>query len=178
MMAELATFSVVLLLVMVGFATCFWAIYGNDSFSWLDSSQGNWLETEDGCDGSASSVTTEFGNFWDSVLTLFSAMLGDFDFSKFSLGDSSENECIYVPHREAGVILLVVYLIIMAVMLLNLLIAVLSTAHSKVYGNAEKQFHAARAKLIVQSRDDVVHDVLPPPFSLIKPISGLLWPSW
>lgn len=55
-------------------------------------------------------------------------------------------------------------------------IAVLSTAHFEVYKNADKQFHLARAKIILQSREDVLHDVLPPPFSLIKPILGLAWP--
>lgn len=77
---------------------------------------------------------------------------------------------------QAGIALLVVYLIIMAVMLLNLLIAVLSTAHAEVDRNAEKEFHLARAKIILQSGEDVLNDVLPPPFNLIKPALGMIWP--
>lgn len=165
MLTELATFSVVLLLVMLGFSTCFWALYGNES-----------IAVDYDCGSSEHSLNVAFGTFGDSLLTLFGAMLGNFSFMEFYETEIDGEVCSLKTYRDAGVVLLVVYLIIMAVMLLNLLIAVLSTAHAAVYRNAEKQFHAARAKLIVQSRDDVVHDVLPPPFSLIKPISGLLWP--
>lgn len=79
-------------------------------------------------------------------------------------------------YPDAGVALLVLYLIIMAVILMNLLIAVLSTAHSVVDQNAEKEFHLARAKIILQSGEDVVNGVLPPPFNLIEPILGVLCP--
>lgn len=72
--------------------------------------------------------------------------------------------------------MMVIYLVIMAVMLLNLLIAVLSTAHTEVQRNASKEFQLARAKIILQSGDDVRDDVLPPPFNLIRPIIGTVWP--
>lgn len=165
MISELSTFSIVLLLVMLGFSTGFWALFSQDSIS-----QDDIICTQ---------IRDAFGSFGDSVLTLFSAMLGEFSFEAFEPEeeDDDEIECRNTRNRQAGVVLLVVYLIIMAVMLLNLLIAVLSTAHAAVYQDAEKQFHAARAKLIVQSRDDVLHDVLPPPFNLIKPVSGVLWPT-
>ncbi len=35
----------------------------------------------------------------------------------------------------------------------------------------------ARAKIILQSGEDVKNDVLPPPFNLIKPVLGLVWPG-
>ncbi|CAM9277026.1 unnamed protein product [Scytosiphon promiscuus] len=62
----------------------------------------------------------------------------------------------------------------MSILLLNLLIAVLSTAHAEVYANAEKEFHLARAKLIQQSWQDVQKERQPPPINLIMPIVGLL----
>lgn len=65
-------------------------------------------------------------------------------------------------------------MITMGVVLLNLLIAVLSTAHDKVYENAEKEFHLARARLIYQSAHVVANMRPPPPFNLIQVAFGLV----
>lgn len=65
-------------------------------------------------------------------------------------------------------------MVIMGVVLLNLLIAVLSTAHDKVYANAEKEFHLARARLIYQSARVVERRRPPPPLNLIKLVGGIL----
>lgn len=67
-----------------------------------------------------------------------------------------------------------VYMVILAVVLLNLLIAVLSTAHSKVYDNGDKEFHLARAKLIYQSARVVTRRRPPPPLNLVKAVLGTL----
>lgn len=64
-------------------------------------------------------------------------------------------------------------MVTMAVVLLNLLIAVLSTAHDKVYANAEKEFHLARAKLIFQSARVVARRRPPPPLNLAKVVLGV-----
>ena len=61
----------------------------------------------------------------------------------------------------------------MAVVLLNLLIAVLSTAHDKVYENAEKEFHLARARLVLQSARTVLRRRTPPPLNLIMVLLGV-----
>lgn len=61
-----------------------------------------------------------------------------------------------------------VYMITMGVVLLNLLIAVLSTAHDQVYANAEKEFHLARARLIYQSARVAKRNRPPPPLNLIR----------
>lgn len=170
MLTELAQFSLVLLLVMLGFAASFSALYDTNTVlvERLDPS----------CDVRDHPVVIAFGEIGDSLLTIFSAMLGEFDFSVFY--DRYQNaegfDCGGVMHIEAGVILMVIYLVIMAVMLLNLLIAVLSTAHSEVQQNASKEFQLARAKIIIQSGEDVLNDVLPPPFNLLKPILGAVWP--
>ncbi|CAM9118086.1 unnamed protein product, partial [Sphacelaria rigidula] len=60
----------------------------------------------------------------------------------------------------------------MLVLLLNLLIAVLSTRHAEVYANAEKEFHLARAKLIQYSWKAVSYGRQPPPFNLVTPVLG------
>lgn len=65
-------------------------------------------------------------------------------------------------------------MVTMSVVLLNLLIAVLSTAHDEVYVNAEKEFHLARARLIVQSARSVARRRPPPPLNLLKVVSGVV----
>ncbi|CAM9931417.1 unnamed protein product, partial [Ectocarpus sp. 13 AM-2016] len=115
-----------------------------------------------------------FGTFGRSFVTVFSAALGGPD---FELYEAAGSECrCKLPDgaREAGIFLMVVYMVIMAVVLLNLLIAVLSTAHSKVYDNADKEFHLARAKLIYQSARVVTHRRPPPPLNLVKAVVGTL----
>lgn len=62
----------------------------------------------------------------------------------------------------------------MSVVLLNLLIAVLSTAHGEVHANADKEFHLARAKLIYQSAYVVQCQRLQPPLNLIKLVFGVV----
>lgn len=170
MLTELAQFSLVLLLVMLGFAASFSALYDTNTVlvERLDPS----------CDVSDHPVVQAFGKIGDSLLTIFAAMLGEFDFTVFyeRYDNGAGVDCGGVMHVEAGVTLMVIYLVIMAVMLLNLLIAVLSTAHSEVQQNASKEFQLARAKIIIQSGEDVLNDVLPPPFNLLKPVLGAVWP--
>lgn len=65
-------------------------------------------------------------------------------------------------------------MVTMSVVLLNLLIAVLSTAHDEVYANAEKEFHLARARLIYQSARVIAERRPPPPLNLMKVAFGLV----
>lgn len=65
-------------------------------------------------------------------------------------------------------------MIVMALVLLNLFIAVLSTAHDQVYVNAEKEHHLARATLIHQAARVVATRTPPPPLNLIKLVLGVL----
>lgn len=82
---------------------------------------------------------------------------------------SSIPTCVLLSARSRQV-----YTITMSVVLLNLLIAVLSTAHDEVYVNAEKEFHLARARLVVQSARSVAHRRPPPPLNLIRLGFGVL----
>lgn len=172
-MTQLSQFSLVLLLVMLGFATSFTALYGTNTVLVAD-------ELEDStCDVNDHPAVQAFGSLGDALLTMFSSMLGEFNFEVFDQNYENDNgeDCGGITYLKAGVVLMVLYLIIMAVMLLNLLIAVLSTAHSEVQQNSSKEFQLARAKIILQSGEDVQNDVLPPPFNLIKPILGAVWPT-
>lgn len=107
-----------------------------------------------------------------ALLTLFKAMLGDFDFDVLLEADGM---CERAPwSNAASVLLMVSYLVIMAILLLNLLIAVLSTAHAEVEKNAKQEFHLARSRAIQQTWQSVVDDLLPSPLNLIMPLLGVL----
>eukprot|EP00752_Nemacystus_decipiens_P016917 g15145.t1 len=73
-------------------------------------------------------LNEEFGTFSDAFLTMIRAMLGDFNFESFK----SARTCDISPWAEpAGVFFLVLYLAISAILLVNLVIAVLSTVHAE-----------------------------------------------
>lgn len=56
------------------------------------------------------------------------------------------------PMAEAGMVLLAFFLCVMNVTLLNLLIAILATAHARVEGNADKEAVLSEAIIITQYR--------------------------
>lgn len=57
-----------------------------------------------------------------------------------------------VPLGGAGVLLLVVFLCIVSIMLLNLLIAIMTTAHSRVQLDADKAATLSEALIITHYR--------------------------
>ena len=100
--------------------------------------------------------------FPEILLLLFKTLLGDVEaFDEFS--DSARNR--YSP---IGNTLLVLYLVIMTIMLLNLLIAVLSTAHAKVETNADKDLEVSKVRVVEHYRLIVALDILPAPFNLVQ----------
>ena len=104
-MSHLARFAVFLLVVMASFALAFHALFFT-------------------CDGVEPSLEDAFGTFWRSMLTMFESMLGGFDFDVLLSAD----ECNRPSWAyEASVWMLAGYEIIMAILLLNLLIAVMAT---------------------------------------------------
>ena len=92
-----------------------------------------------------------------SVLKVFKAMLGDTGFFDDFTGTRFD---------EVATLLLVFYLIIMTIMLLNLLIAVLSTAHANVEHSVLIRVSAAR--LFMSYRRVTAIDILPAPFNLVQ----------
>eukprot|EP00903_Cladosiphon_okamuranus_P014653 g13587.t1 len=165
MMSHTLRFSAFIAMVMLSFALAFQAVFhtcdpkANDSIP----------EGFEYC-----ALHDAFGSFGDSFVTVFSSALGGPDFDLFDdLGDGCRCD-LPSGARIAGISLMVVYMITMSVVLLNLLIAVLSTAHDEVYANAEKEFHLARARLIYQSARVVTRRRPPPPLNLIKVVLGLL----
>lgn len=95
--------------------------------------------------------------FRDSLLDVFQAMLGE-----VGLFD----EFVGTRFDVAATVLLVVYLVIMSIMLLNLLIAVMSTAHGKV--EELILIRVARARVYMFYRWVVNNDALPPPLNVVQ----------
>ena len=91
-------------------------------------------------------------------VSAFKAMLGE-----FSVLD--EYEFIY---SFWATLLIVLYLIIMTIILLNLLIAVLSTEHAKVDERSDREFSVSKVRMMKLYRSVVENDLLPPPFNLVQ----------
>ncbi|CAM9807163.1 unnamed protein product [Ectocarpus sp. 6 AP-2014] len=166
MISDTLRFSAFISVVMLSFALAFHAV-----FHTCGEFEDPTCNTNDDPDFP---LRDAFGTFGRSFVTVFSAALGGPD---FELYEAAGSECrCKLPDgaQEAGIFLMVVYMVIMAVVLLNLLIAVLSTAHSKVYDNGDKEFHLARAKLIYQSARVVTRRRPPPPLNLVKAVLGTL----
>lgn len=143
MVSHLLQFSAILMVVMIGFATSFYSLFSE-------------CESDD-MDGHD---MPSFRSFQGSVIILFDALLGNVDFVAF---DSRNIHCpgpAWIP--DLGVLLLSLYMIVMAIMLLNLLIAVLSTVHADVYKNVEKEFNLARTKIIYKTAAGVSQVTDPP----------------
>ena len=99
------------------------------------------------------------GTFGETMLALFKAMLGDTDlFDEFS-GER---------YDDVATVLVVMYVLIMTIMLLNLLVAILSTAHAQVQDNVGGEFRVSKARIIEYYRLVVDKDLLPAPFNLMQ----------
>ncbi|CAM9154443.1 unnamed protein product, partial [Hapterophycus canaliculatus] len=96
-------------------------------------------------------------SFRASLLDAFQAMLGEVGLFDDFIG---------TRHDLAATVLLVCYLVIMSIMLLNLLIAVLSTAHGKVEENV--LIRVARARVYTYYRWVVENDMLPAPLNVAQ----------
>ncbi|CAM9784847.1 unnamed protein product, partial [Scytosiphon promiscuus] len=156
MLSQTLRFSVFLVIFMASFALSFQSLFH-------------------GCDND-SMLGESFGHFHQALVVVFGAPLGDFSFHE--LFDEAADQCPDHPASnwvgDAGTLLLVAYLVVMAVILFNLLIAILSTAHFEVHKNGEQEFHAARARLIVQSARAVARRRIAPPLNLLQIVPGLL----
>lgn len=103
-------------------------------------------------------------SFGQTFQALFRAMLGETDL----FGDFSGSE-----YDDVASLLLVVYLFIVTIMLLNLLVAILSTSHSQVQDNAGIELKVSKARIVSHYRWVVKCDVLPAPFNLMQLVLSL-----
>ena len=110
MASVLMQFGVILVVVVMGFATSFFALF------------------------------RDVDSFGETLLYLFKTILGDVELFD-ELEDISREQ-----YAVVGYLLLVVFVIVVTIMLLNLLIAILSTAHADVHSNTEKEFKVSTAR--------------------------------
>lgn len=110
------------------------------------------------------SIFSELDTYRDTWLDVFKAILGE-----VGLFD----EFVGRRYEIAATLLLVFYLVVITVMLLNLLIAVLSTMHSKVQESAEREFKVSKARLIQYDRVIVHEPFIPSPFNLVQFVVSL-----
>lgn len=81
-------------------------------------------------------------------------------------GDAGVFDEVYgEPYGDVAVVLLTVYLVTMAIVLLNLLVAVLSAANAKTDGGSDRALKASKAAMIERYRDAVKSNRVPPPFN-------------
>eukprot|EP00903_Cladosiphon_okamuranus_P009455 g9014.t1 len=98
-----------------------------------------------------------YGECW---LDVFKAMLGEVGVFEDLYEDS--------VYRNVAKVLLVMYLLVVGVMLLNLLIAVLSTEHAKVDQQQDRAFRESKVQLMKLYGRIVEGDQLPTPFNLVQ----------
>lgn len=120
--------------------------------------------------GFAASFYSLFRNvdsFDFTLLSLFKTSLGDVGF--FDDLDETEREQFAVVGR----ILLIIFVVSVTIMLLNLLIAILSTAHADIHSNAEREFKVCRARTVQHYRLVVESNILPAPFNVLQLLLSL-----
>eukprot|EP00274_Cyanoptyche_gloeocystis_P002572 CAMPEP_0196654202 /NCGR_PEP_ID=MMETSP1086-20130531/3888_1 /TAXON_ID=77921 /ORGANISM="Cyanoptyche gloeocystis , Strain SAG4.97" /LENGTH=748 /DNA_ID=CAMNT_0041985819 /DNA_START=39 /DNA_END=2282 /DNA_ORIENTATION=+ len=126
MMTDMVKFMVIVSLVMIGFGQGFFLLFRTQAKYYV--------EHED------PPRHHRFQENWFSTqLKMFRALLGDFDFD--FVGDS---------FPILGPILLAIYLIIGAILLLNLLIAVLSQSYNTIQGRSEQEFKFGFAETVLE----------------------------
>lgn len=150
MARELFQFSMVMLVVILGFAMAFYALV---------------RETDD--------VFGEtYGETW---LRVFKAMLGEVSIFEEAMDnnckstledDLADHDCN--PYSPWITVLLVIYLIITSIMLLNLLVAVLTVQHQTVQENVDKEIKVSRIRVFEHYAGVVKNDTLPAPFNILQ----------
>ncbi len=87
-------------------------------------------------------IGENFGTFAMALLFVFQAPFGVFDFAIF---DRVDDDCPHLPAHvrarahDVGIVLLVAYIVVMALIIFNLLIAILSTTHREVRAQNRNQ---------------------------------------
>ena len=133
-MAEvLLKFGVILAVILMSFASSFYALF------------------------------RDVDSFYQTSLNLFMTMLGD-----VALFDELEENSSREEYASVGRLLLVAFVIIVTIMLLNLLIAILTTAHADVHSNMEREFKVSTARTVQHYRLVVELDILPAPFNALQ----------
>ncbi|GIL82564.1 hypothetical protein Vretifemale_11358, partial [Volvox reticuliferus] len=103
-------------------------------------------------------LTAEYSGFPEAMLQLFSSMLGNFDFTAF--------DNLTTVQQLYGIIVLVIFLIISAILLMNLLIAIITNRYRPQEVEAESQFK--KAQIVSYYQTQVTRNLVCSPFCLCQ----------
>jgi hypothetical protein len=99
----------------------------------------------------------EFSTLVTTMHTMFRVHFGDFTF-----------DFAGAKHHTAAFLMFGVFLGLVLIVMMNLLIAILSTEHGKVEGQVVKLFNFKRAKLLLTLKKQFASHHMPPPFNLLQ----------
>eukprot|EP00198_Chlamydomonas_reinhardtii_P005461 XP_001694797.1 predicted protein [Chlamydomonas reinhardtii] len=99
-----------------------------------------------------------YGNFAASMLSLFSSMLGNFDLTIY--------DGLPPAQRLYGIIMSVIFLVISAILLLNLLVAIITNRYRPEEVEAETKFK--KAQIVNYYQTQVSRNLVCSPFSLLQ----------
>jgi ankyrin repeat protein len=103
-----------------------------------------------------------FEDFGESVLTLFGGMFGNLEFTIFDRSNVFE---VSESNRVIGIALACMYMLIAAVLLVNLLIAMMTQTYTTVRNKFAAEYIFSRVKTIWQY--DQTRNILHPPFNIL-----------
>ncbi|GIL42496.1 hypothetical protein Vafri_457, partial [Volvox africanus] len=101
-------------------------------------------------------LASEYNSFPQAMLQLFSSMLGNFDFTAF--------DNLTTLQKLYGIIILVIFLVISAILLMNLLIAIITNRYRPQEVEAESQFK--KAQVVSYYQTQVTRNLVCSPFCL------------
>lgn len=125
--SDIVPFLVLALCVMFGFAVAFYILYRH-------------VSPDEECpdDDQFQSMHEAFGNFKRTFFTVFSYVFGDFDL----------DDIYKAPESNTTIIVFVLYMVIIAIILLNMLIAIMGESFNRILSDEDTRFVKARAMAI------------------------------
>jgi len=143
---DIGYFLLILLVFLAGFSFCFFTITQTD------------LHDYDGGDEALDTMKASFGTMWLTLMSLFSAMTGNYDLSLF------QGSSFY------GVltVLYILYILAQAIIMLNLLIAIMGDSFENVQQMARGEWRGEQTKIILEL-EGVVAKVSPSILAIYNP---------
>jgi len=128
-------FLLLLLVFITGFSNCLYMITQVDLYDYYHHDEGIVKE-----EGRLSAMHDNFGSCWYTVLSVFSAMTGNYDLSLF------QGSSLYV----LATLLYLSYIIAQAIVMLNILIAIMGGSFADVQAMARGEWRREQAKIVME----------------------------
>lgn len=136
--ADVVTFLIILAMFLFGFSTCVGAIYSSYCYVHPNSSKAN-------CTGEMTGQIPEsVDGIFNSLQTLFWGLFGIIDLSEFEIRGTDHKPAETV----VGTLILAAWMVAALIVMLNLLIALISSSFENVQEHAEIEWKFARAKIV------------------------------